>query len=1172
VQHFNHHLEPAAYILTMPDKLPRGWVKTTLGEVCLSVPMVQPSVTPENVFTYFDIGGIDSESNRIADAKTVTGSGAPSRARQAARMGDILFSNVRTYLKKIARIEHDYSNPIASTGFTVIRPAVGVSSQFLFYLILSDKFLQPIHALQSGSSYPAVREKDVFAQAIPLPPFREQERIVAKLDASMSRLAAGEAAARRALERLKRYRSSVLYAAVTGELTREWRNTHKPDETGHQLLNRLIKERRVLWEECELKRLNNEVKPPKDDKWKQRYPKPAEPKTSKRSELPKGWIWAGWEQVGFSQNGKPFPSKEYTKSGIKLLRPGNLFPDGTVRWNEKNTRCLPTKYEHLNPDHIIGGEELVINLTAQSLKDEFLGRVCLTTPSEHCLLNQRLARLTPVAGEPKFFLFMFKSSVFRRFVADLNSGSLIQHMFTSQLGEFYFPLPPAAEQAEIVRQVERRLESGDRLAAALTRQLERAVDTRQSLLREAFAGKLVPQDPKDEPALLLLDRIRVARIADAEAQKQARKASDKTAPNRTNETADMNQSIPTTDALQKAWQKIGKKPDAKKLFQAVGFAPDQAVSFYELLRTAPEIVKVFKTASRKGKTASKLSVVKAKRAKQKPGRFRLVSLWLEDFKNLKNYTVHFDSKFGLDIILGWNGTGKSNLFESLVIIFRDLHYWWEKNNWTIAPMAGYRLAYEIEDHIVEVNWNPAQMKRPEIRLAAIPTKLDTELQFKSIKREDLPLPKFVFGYYSGPTNRLADHFWPMKRDHYERLRKTSSDDPKTLAMLLEQRRFFCAEASHAKYVLLAFSYKEDPKIWKFLEDRLRIVGFESALFVIRKPRWAKGKPQDFWGATGIMRRVMEKLKRYAIAPMVLEQKVADGYRLLSEELYYFFLPDLKSLHEFAAEYADARSFFLVLESTDFSELIHDVKIQVRVKDVDKNNIPITFRELSEGEQQLLMVLGLMRFTKSHQSLVLLDEPDTHLNPHWSVEYLKDLASVVSDDDDPSPEQQTSQLLMATHDPLVIASLVKEQVHLLKRDPDTLVCRSEQASVNPKGLGFTGILTSEMFGFRSDLDPETLADLDNRVRLIAKESKLTGKEKKELADIDNRLTEAGFSKAFSDPYYAAFVRAWGRRYAEQMTGKAVLTKKDSEEIDRIAREILAEAVAEVEREGEDSALH
>ncbi len=549
-----------------------------------------------------------------------------------------------------------------------------------------------------------------------------------------------------------------------------------------------------------------------------------------------------------------------------------------------------------------------------------------------------------------------------------------------------------------------------------------------------------------------------------------------------------------------------------------------------------------------------------------------MNLWLQDFKNLKDYAVRFDPAQGLDVVLGWNGTGKSNLFEALVIIFRDLHDWWDKNRWPEKPMSGFTLSYELDNHIIEATWRPEEMKRPELKRKSIARETNTMGEPQSVRREDLSLPRFIFGYYSGPTNRLAEHFLPMKQAHYVRLREATSDDPGTLAKLLEQRRFFCAETHHAKYVLLAFSYREDPKIGEFLEDRLRIVGFESALFIIRKPRWARPKSEaaDFWGATGIMRRVMERLRRYAIAPMILKQSVSDGYRSVTEDHYYFFLPDIASLHAFAAEYQDARTFFLALESTDFSELIHDVKIQVRVKSTNTQQVSITFHQLSEGEQQLLMVLGLLRFTKSHGSLILLDEPDTHLNPHWSVAYLKDLARVMSDNVLQSSEQQTSQILMATHDPLVIASLVKEQIHLLKRDWESGLCRWVPATVNPRGLGYAGILTSEMFGFRSDLDEETLTDLDNRVRLVAKDG-LTGDEKHELEQIDQRLAEAGFSKAFSDPYYAAFVRAWGRRYSDLMAGQQTLTKMQLQEVDRIADEVLKEAVAEVEKESKPDAI-
>jgi type I restriction enzyme, S subunit len=146
----------------MREQLPKGWIKTRLNAVCLPVASIRPEATPDANFTYFDIGGIDNEKNVIAETKIVTGRNAPSRARQALRKDDILLSTVRTYLRKIARLERDYPNPVASTGFAVIRPAPGVSSQFLFYQLLTEDFVQALNKLQSGSSYPAVRVRDVF--------------------------------------------------------------------------------------------------------------------------------------------------------------------------------------------------------------------------------------------------------------------------------------------------------------------------------------------------------------------------------------------------------------------------------------------------------------------------------------------------------------------------------------------------------------------------------------------------------------------------------------------------------------------------------------------------------------------------------------------------------------------------------------------------------------------------------------------------------------------------------------------------------------------------------------------------------------------------------------------------------------------------------------------------
>ncbi len=364
-----------------------------------------------------------------------------------------------------------------------------------------------------SGSMPKIDQQTISEAPIPLPPLPEQRRIVAEIEQQFTRLDAGVAALRRTQANLKRYRAAVLKSACEGRLvpteaelasqrglggfistgdfdssshgsnpeSRKRRSLPRggtngvPEvvssdltsptgyETGEALLTRILIIRRKIHEQSKTTSAR-----------KKKYKEPISPAVPAGEVIPDGWTWATWDQIAFSQNGRPFPSAEYQDSGVKLLRPGNLHVSGKVVWTESNTRCMPPSFANENPDLIVNGGELVMNLTAQSLKDEFLGRVCVTGENERCLLNQRLARLTPIAISPRFALILLKGWRFRHYVDSLNSGSLIQHMFTSQLAEFTFGLPPLAEQTRIVAEVERRLSVVDELDSVVAVNLQRA--------------------------------------------------------------------------------------------------------------------------------------------------------------------------------------------------------------------------------------------------------------------------------------------------------------------------------------------------------------------------------------------------------------------------------------------------------------------------------------------------------------------------------------------------------------------------------------------------------------------------------------------------------------------------------------------------------------------------
>jgi len=202
--------------------LPADWKWVKLKDVTETVEAVRlKEKDPNSELIYLDIGGIDNKANRIHSYKSYKWKDAPSRAQQIVYLNDVLFSTVRTYMKNIAVVENkQFDGQIASSGFCVIRANKKVvASKYIFYYSISESFLRPLNELQTGSSYPAVRDKDVFSQPFPLPPLKIQESIVSKIEELFSELDKGIESLKLAQQQLKVYRQAVLKWAFEGRLT-----------------------------------------------------------------------------------------------------------------------------------------------------------------------------------------------------------------------------------------------------------------------------------------------------------------------------------------------------------------------------------------------------------------------------------------------------------------------------------------------------------------------------------------------------------------------------------------------------------------------------------------------------------------------------------------------------------------------------------------------------------------------------------------------------------------------------------------------------------------------------------------------------------------------------------------------------------------------------------------
>ena len=223
---------------------------TTLNNICIKAKKIKNDENSERQIKYLDIGSINNKVFKIVSHKTYKIKNAPSRAKQIVKEGDTLFSTVRTYLKNIAYVHSEYDNEICSTGFCVIRPKNGIlSSKYIFYYVISDDFINRVSPLQTGTSYPAVRDDDILKQTIPLVPIDEQEQIVQEIESRLSVCDKLEETVKQSLKKIKYLRQSILKKVFKGKLVPQDPN----DESAEKLLER-IKQEKVKFESNNKKR------------------------------------------------------------------------------------------------------------------------------------------------------------------------------------------------------------------------------------------------------------------------------------------------------------------------------------------------------------------------------------------------------------------------------------------------------------------------------------------------------------------------------------------------------------------------------------------------------------------------------------------------------------------------------------------------------------------------------------------------------------------------------------------------------------------------------------------------------------------------------------------------------------------------------------------------------
>lgn len=453
------------------SELPKGWVETVIGQVIRPFETVDPTARPEAEFIYVDIGSIDNRTQSIVDPKRFLGRDAPSRARRVIKEGDILFSTVRTYLKNIARVPLELEGALTSTGIAVLRPSGCVESNYLFRWVCSDEFIRAMSNKQDGTLYPAVTDKDVASGAIRLPPLREQERIMAKVDALTSCVTRAHAQLDRVPVLIARYKQRLLALAFSGRLTAEWRESNPH---GGRIVGRRSSEIRSKFAiEAE-----GAFRPP--------------------YELPEHWSWLRLPELGDLDRGK---SRHRPRNDPKLF--GGKYPfiqTGDVRSAQRFLTEYTTTYSEfgLSQSKLWPVGTVCITIAANIAETAILG-------IEACFPDSVvgfLADADRVSGEYiEYFIRTLRSDL-----EAFAPATAQKNINLDVLSAVRVPTPPLDEQAEILRRINSAFGWLDSVAANhdVAARLLPKLDS--SILTKAFRGELVPQDPNDVPAGVALEQ------------------------------------------------------------------------------------------------------------------------------------------------------------------------------------------------------------------------------------------------------------------------------------------------------------------------------------------------------------------------------------------------------------------------------------------------------------------------------------------------------------------------------------------------------------------------------------------------------------------------------------------------------------------------------------------
>ncbi|KZY87397.1 hypothetical protein A3749_16395 [Oleiphilus sp. HI0078] len=400
---------------------------------------------------------------------------------------------------------------------------------------------------------------------------------------------------------------------------------------------------------------------------------------------------------------------------------------------------------------------------------------------------------------------------------------------------------------------------------------------------------------------------------------------------------------------------------------------------------------------------------------------RLKHVFISNYKNLKNFNLSFDGSSFINIFVGKNGSGKSNLLEALIEIFQHL-YSFDSDRSDL--LFNYSVHYEVDGKDIEIGWQ------------------DEVLTINARERKTVGktrLPENVLVYYSGHNNSVEDLLDKYEASFRKHIKKADITDSRKLIGI----------GSEYKELLLAVMLlqPDTSKAQSFIKQKLGIqsLGLEKPgttertepviKLALERPKYAIGnvdfdianddESDRYWRAEGITRDFLDKIHG-AITKSPGDLTITNGY-FASEDRYVLYY-DIAKLQDELQGYSP-QELFRQFDNLKTLGMLSEVSVPLGLI----GNVDASINHFSDGQFQSVYIYAVTELFKDRECITLLDEPDAFLHPEWQFDYLKQVVEISEE------ARKTNHILMSSHSASTLCNVEEQQISLFQLEESKVVC-------------------------------------------------------------------------------------------------------------------------------------